>query len=101
MIEEVKKHLKEVDAFSSKDAEAIEKFRLNYAGKKGILNELFAAFRAIPNEEKKAYGKELSFKAHRYVTLSAEEKDTVLEFSIDKTIDSPKFNELFSVKRLN
>jgi len=49
----------------------------------------------------KAYGKELSFKAHRYVTLSAEEKDTVLEFSIDKTIDSPKFNKLFSVKRLN
>ncbi len=49
----------------------------------------------------KAYGKELSFKAHRYVTLSAEEKDTVLEFSTDKTIDSPKFNRLFSVKRLN
>jgi len=60
MIEEVKKHLKEVDAFSSKDAEAIEKFRLNYAGKKGILNELFVAFRAIPNEEKKAYGQELN-----------------------------------------
>jgi phenylalanyl-tRNA synthetase alpha chain len=34
MIEEVKKHLNEVDAFSSKDVEAIEKFRLNYAGKK-------------------------------------------------------------------
>ena len=60
MIEEVKKHLKEVNSFSSKDAEEIEKFRISYAGKKGILNELFAAFRAVPNEEKKAYGQELN-----------------------------------------
>ena len=60
MIEEVKKHLKEVETFTSKDAEVIENFRINYAGKKGILNELFAAFRTVPNEEKKAYGQELN-----------------------------------------
>lgn len=60
MIEEVQKHLKAVETFSSKDAEAIENFRVNYAGKKGILNELFAAFRTVPNEEKKAYGQELN-----------------------------------------
>ena len=60
MIEEVQKHLKAVETFSSKDAEAIENFRVNYAGKKGILNELFVAFRTVPNEEKKAYGQELN-----------------------------------------
>mgnify|MGYP000902883784 FL=1 len=60
MIDEVKKHLKAVKAFSSKEAEAIESFRVSYAGKKGILNELFAAFRTVPNEEKKAYGQELN-----------------------------------------
>lgn len=60
MIEEVKKHLKKVEAFSENDAEAIENFRLSYAGKKGILNELFAAFRAVPNEEKKAFGQALN-----------------------------------------
>ena len=60
MIEEVKKYLKEVDAFSSKDPKAIENFRISYAGKKGILNDLFAAFRTVPNEEKKAYGQELN-----------------------------------------
>jgi len=52
--------LKEVDAFSSKDPKAIENFRISYAGKKGILNDLFAAFRTVPNEEKKAYGQELN-----------------------------------------
>ncbi len=60
MIDEVKKHLKAVEAFSSIEAEAIESFRVSYAGKKGILNELFAAFRTVPNEEKKAYGQELN-----------------------------------------
>ena len=60
MIDEVKKHLKAVEAFYSKEAEAIESFRVSYAGKKGILNELFAAFRTVPNEEKKAYGQELN-----------------------------------------
>ena len=60
MIDEVKKHLKAVEAFSSKEAEAIESFRVSYAGKKGILNELFAAFRTVPNEEKKAYGQKLN-----------------------------------------
>jgi phenylalanyl-tRNA synthetase alpha chain len=60
MIEEVQKHLKEVETFTSKDAKAIENFRVNYAGKKGILNELFAAFRTVQNEEKKAYGQELN-----------------------------------------
>jgi len=60
MIEEVRKYLKEVQAFSTKDAEAIEKFRLNYAGKKGILNELFEAFRALPKDQKKVCGQELN-----------------------------------------
>ena len=60
MIDEVNKYLKAVEAFSSKSPEAIEAFRVEYAGKKGILNELFAAFRTVPNEEKKAYGQKLN-----------------------------------------
>ena len=80
MIEEVKKHLKEVNSFSSKDAEEIEKFRISYAGKKGILNELFAAFRAVPNEEKKAYGQELNTLktavSNKVKFLQSEFKDT-------------------------
>ena len=60
MIEKVKKYLKEVDAFSSNDLEAIEKFRVSYAGKKGILNELFLAFRAVPNDQKKISGQQLN-----------------------------------------
>ena len=42
------------------DAQAIEDFRVSYAGKKGILNSLFASFREVPADEKKAFGQELN-----------------------------------------
>lgn len=60
MIDRVKEYLKEVEAFSSTEIQEIEAFRVSYAGKKGILNGLFAAFREVPAEEKKAYGQELN-----------------------------------------
>jgi len=60
MIDRVKQHLKEVQSFSSTDLKEIESFRINYAGKKGILNDLFLAFREIPINEKKEFGKELN-----------------------------------------
>ena len=60
MIDKVEAHLKEVEQFVATTPEAIEAFRIKYAGKKGILNELFAAFREVKNEEKKAYGQVLN-----------------------------------------
>jgi len=60
MIDRVKEHLEQVNTFTSKDAQAIEEFRISYAGKKGILNSLFAAFREVPADEKKAFGQELN-----------------------------------------
>ncbi|MGB1448958.1 MAG: phenylalanine--tRNA ligase subunit alpha [Flavobacteriaceae bacterium] len=60
MIDKVKDHLTAVEQFSETSPEAIEAFRIKYAGKKGILNDLFAAFREVKNEEKKAYGQVLN-----------------------------------------
>ena len=60
MIDRIKEYLKEVEAFNSTEIQEIEAFRVSYAGKKGILNGLFAAFRDVPAEEKKAYGQELN-----------------------------------------
>ena len=60
MIDRVKQYLKEVQSFSSTDLKEVELFRINYAGKKGILNDLFLAFREIPINEKKEFGKELN-----------------------------------------
>lgn len=56
MIDTVKKHIAEVQAFSSTNKEEIESFRIKYLGKKGLLNELFAEFKNVPNDQKKEFG---------------------------------------------
>ena len=60
MIKTVKEHLQKVAQFETNDLDDIEQFRIEYAGKKGILNDLFAAFRGVPNEGKKEFGQILN-----------------------------------------
>lgn len=60
MIDTVKSHLKIVKEFTATTTEEVEAFRIQYAGKKGILNELFAAFRTVDNKDKKAYGQAIN-----------------------------------------
>ena len=60
MIDKVKAYLEEVEQFNANTPEAVEDFRIKFAGKKGILNDLFASFREVKNEDKKAYGQVLN-----------------------------------------
>ncbi|MFT5231794.1 phenylalanine--tRNA ligase subunit alpha [Patiriisocius sp. Uisw_047] len=56
MIEKIKSQIVAVEAFSSTNVEEIENFRIKYLGKKGLLNDFFAAFKEVPNEQKKEFG---------------------------------------------
>ncbi|MAP55780.1 phenylalanine--tRNA ligase subunit alpha [Altibacter sp.] len=56
MIETIKKHIAEVEKFSAAKKEEIETFRIKYLGKKGLLNEFFAEFKNVPNDQKKEFG---------------------------------------------
>jgi phenylalanyl-tRNA synthetase alpha chain len=56
MTETIKAHISEIKAFTANTKDEVENFRIKYLGKKGILNQYFAEFKAVPNEEKKAFG---------------------------------------------
>lgn len=56
MIEQIKNHIQEVNAFNTDNKENLEQFRIKYLGKKGILNHFFAEFKNVPNEQKKEFG---------------------------------------------
>ena len=60
MIDEVKNLLNEVLLYSPKNIEELEQFRIEYLGKKGKMNDLFAAFKEVPKEQKKAFGQALN-----------------------------------------
>ncbi|NDJ00001.1 phenylalanine--tRNA ligase subunit alpha [Flavobacterium sp. LaA7.5] len=56
MIEDIKGHIAEAEAFTTQNKEELEAFRIKYLGKKGILNDFFAEFKNVPNEQKKEFG---------------------------------------------
>ena len=60
MIQQIDKYLEEVADFTAKDLKTVEDFRIKFLGKKGILNQLFAEFKNVPNEEKKTYGQKIN-----------------------------------------
>jgi len=60
MIDQLTKHIEEVKAFTSDDPDAIEAFRVNYLGKKGLLNDFFKALKDIPKEEKREFGQRVN-----------------------------------------
>ncbi len=60
MLNKVHELKTEVEQFSSKSAQEIEAFRIKVLGSKGRIKALFDDFKSVPNEQKKAFGKELN-----------------------------------------
>ena len=60
MIEIIRKHIEEVENFSSESIQNSEEFRIKYLGKKGILNELFKNFKEVKENERKLIGREIN-----------------------------------------
>ncbi len=60
MIDKLTSYIVEVEDFFTDKEKEIEEFRIKYLGKKGILNDFFAEFKNVPNEEKKEYGQKIN-----------------------------------------
>jgi phenylalanyl-tRNA synthetase alpha chain len=56
MIDRIKELIGEAQSFTTDKKEALEVFRIKFLSKKGILNELFAEFKNVPNDQKKEFG---------------------------------------------
>ena len=57
MLDQIKEYLKNVDSFSDASKEEIEKFRIKYLGRKGIIKDLMEDFKAVDNKLKPELGK--------------------------------------------
>jgi len=56
MTDKIKDYIAEAEAFSTQNKEELEAFRIKFLGKKGILNDFFAEFKSVPNDQKKEFG---------------------------------------------
>ncbi|MFI2741525.1 phenylalanine--tRNA ligase subunit alpha [Zhouia sp. PK063] len=90
MIETIQEHIAEVEKFTATSIDAVEAFRIKYLGKKGILNDFFAEFKNVPNEEKKAFGQ-----AVNELKNSATEKVNALKDALEsKDEEKGRFGDL-------
>jgi phenylalanyl-tRNA synthetase alpha chain len=83
----------DIDQFSSSEFSDIEKFRIKFLGKNGILSMLFEEFRHIPPEEKKIYGQKLNtlknLATEKYQLLKNKfDKSSIVTASFDPSLPS-------------
>ena len=60
MLEKIKQLTQELDEVSISAKEQVEELRIKYISKKGLLNQLFADFKNVPAEQKKAVGQAIN-----------------------------------------
>ncbi|MDE0772616.1 MAG: phenylalanine--tRNA ligase subunit alpha [Salibacteraceae bacterium] len=60
MIEQLQKYKEELEKVAVMSAEEVEQLRIKFLGQKGILKDLFGAFKSVPNEQKKEFGRQLN-----------------------------------------
>ena len=90
MIDKIKAHIAKVEAFATEKKEELEQFRLEYLGKKGLLNDLFAKFKEVPKEEKKEFGQIIN-----ELKSKAEAKINELKEKLGgQTSATPAYNDL-------
>ena len=94
MLKQIEEHILKVEKFKADSIESVEHFRIEYLGKKGVLNDLFLAFKNIPNGEKKEFGQalnKLKIKAQKKVEILQKhftEKESLKNCEIDLTMSA-------------
>ncbi|NTE03034.1 phenylalanine--tRNA ligase subunit alpha [Agrobacterium tumefaciens] len=58
--DKIKQYSQEINAFVTEKADELEQFRIKYLGSKGVIKEIFDAFKSVSIEEKKSLGKVLN-----------------------------------------
>jgi len=86
MLEKVQKLLVEVNSFVAKDSDELEQFRIKFLGKKGLMNDLFADFKNVPNDQKKDFGQALN-QLKQTIQLKLEEGKTAFTKSAKTSSD--------------
>ena len=60
MLDKIQEHIEAVARFEATTNEAIESFRIQYLGSKGLIKDLFANFKNVAPEERKAVGQAIN-----------------------------------------
>lgn len=82
MLDKITQLMSEVEAFTANSKEEVEAFRIKYSGKKGLVNDIIADFKNVPNEMKKDYGRAMNM-----LKNAALEKVNTLKEALEEASD--------------
>ena len=60
MLKKLEDYISRVKKFSSQDSKEIESFKIEFLGRKGVINDLFSDFKNVPADQKKEYGQKIN-----------------------------------------
>ena len=92
MFEDIDKINHEVEKFQSNSPEELEQFRIAYLGKKGKVTLLFSAFKEVPVDQKKEFGKQLNI-----LKNNCQEKIKSLKSKLSSISDIRKSNTDYTI----
>lgn len=81
ILEKIRNAISDAENFSASSLQEVEDFRIKYLGKKGLLNDFFAAFKEVPAEEKKAFGQTINL-----LKQIAQEKVDTLKAALESNV---------------
>ena len=92
MLKKVQELVEKVNNYTPESEEDLNSFRIEYLGKKGVLNSLFSSFKEVPVEQKKEFGSSINNlkslvqeKIEDYKD-SFEDEDPVSEIDLSKPV---------------
>lgn len=89
MLDRITQLKNELISVTIDDTDQLEKFRIKYLGKKGILSQLFDDFRIVPADQKKEVGLELNHLKQQIL-----QKYDLLKGQLAAKEDRPQINDL-------
>ena len=89
MIEQITQNIKNIESFTSTSKDEIEKFRIKYLGKKGLVNFYFSEFKNVDNSKKKEYGLTIN-----KLKISAQNKFNELNSFLSSNLISTQLNDI-------
>ena len=89
MIEQIANNIKEIESFSSSSKDEIEKFRIKYLSKKGLVNFYFSEFKNVDNSKKKEYGLTIN-----KLKISAQNKFNELNSFLSSNSTTAQLNDI-------
>jgi phenylalanyl-tRNA synthetase alpha chain len=92
MLKKIDEYINEVESFNSSDQDKIEKFRIKFLSKKGIVSILFSEFKNIPVEQKKVFGNKINLlknKAAEKINKLKDQSGALLKKSLPDDLSLP------------